>query len=74
MSSIGSDIRDRRKALGLTQGALSRLAEIDQSRVTEIETGATKDPRASTLEKLYRALGVTLPWDTGRYPLSSLAA
>lgn len=63
--NVGQDLRERRHAKGLTQGQLSRLADMDTPRLSEIERGVTTDPRASTLTKLYRALGVTLPWDTG---------
>lgn len=62
--NVGQDLRERRHAKGLTQGQLSRLADMDTPRLSEIERGVTTDPRASTLTKLYRALGVTLPWDT----------
>jgi transcriptional regulator with XRE-family HTH domain len=62
--NVGQDVRERRHAKGLTQGQLSRLAEMDTPRLSEIERGVTTDPRASTLTKLYHALGVVLPWDT----------
>ncbi len=48
--------RERRKA-GLTQTELAELAGTTQVTISEIETG-NREPHASTLRKLARALGV----------------
>ena len=70
-SSIGEDIRRRRLAKGWSQSDLSYQARVPQPRISLIESGDV-DAKASTLDKIYRALGVKLPWPKGRYLASLL--
>ncbi len=53
--SIGENVREIRKRLGLTQSQLAELAEIQLTQVSRIENNDT-DPKASTLKKLMTAL------------------
>jgi transcriptional regulator with XRE-family HTH domain len=56
---IGERIRERRKALGLTQERLARAADIPTRVLTALERGETTDPRISTVAKLAKVLGCT---------------
>lgn len=58
---VGTLIRDRRRALGLSQSALARRLEMDQTYLSRLERGAVELPQRATLEKLGAALGITLP-------------
>lgn len=53
---IGDVIKQRRKALGLTQGQLSEASGVPQSRISEYERGA-REPTVSTLQALAGVLG-----------------
>lgn len=48
-----------RRAAGLTQRQLAAKAGVPQSTVARIESGGI-DPRASTLDRLFHALGLEL--------------
>jgi predicted transcriptional regulator len=50
-----SEVRARRRKLGLTQVQLAELAGVTQAYIAKIEAG-TVDPRVSTLEKILKAL------------------
>jgi len=50
-----SEIRAMRMKLGLTQVQMAELAGVTQAYIAKIEAG-TADPRASTLEKILKAL------------------
>lgn len=58
LSSLGRAIRRRREGLDLRQHELASKAGVSASQLGKIERG-TADPRASTLEKLARALDLT---------------
>jgi transcriptional regulator with XRE-family HTH domain len=49
-----------REAKGLSQADLSRLLDWPRQRVCELEAGAVKDPTASRVAALARALGVKM--------------
>jgi hypothetical protein len=49
-------LRNGRRAAGLTQRALARLASVPQPTVARIETGAVM-PRVDTLDRLLAACG-----------------
>lgn len=59
--SIGERIRQRRKALGLTQAKLAELADISLVTMQKIEYGE-RDGSAETHESLSRVLGVTVSY------------
>jgi transcriptional regulator with XRE-family HTH domain len=59
MNTIGSRIRARRKALGLTQVDLAVAAGVKQNTLSDIETGKTAEMEGSTLAGLCRELRLT---------------
>lgn len=59
MNTIGSRIRTRRKALGLTQVDLAAAAGVKQNTLSDIETGKTAEMEGSTLAGLCRELRLT---------------
>jgi transcriptional regulator with XRE-family HTH domain len=52
-------IRKLRKARGLTQGQLAEITDIDQARISKIESGTT-NAEASTLASIASALDVEI--------------
>jgi predicted transcriptional regulator len=52
------DLRERRKALDLTQSELAELADVSQPLIARIE-GGDVDPRLSTLRRIVEALDET---------------
>jgi len=51
---IGNQIRDQRKALGLTQGAVAARLELTRTSITNIEAGRQKLP----IELLYQICAI----------------
>lgn len=62
MDTIGDRLRSTRLAAGLTQGALGSDAGVSKQAISAIESGATKNPEAKTLEPIARRLGVSQRW------------
>ena len=60
MTTIGETIGLWRKERGWTQEELAAIADMPQTHISAIETGRIVDPRASAVEKLARALGVSV--------------
>lgn len=58
--NIGIRVKNKRDALGLTQGQLAEKAGTSQQSIEQLEAGKTKRPRY--LPELARALGVTIEW------------
>ena len=56
---VGARIRERREALGLTQGELARKAKLGRVTVNRIERGS-QDSTLTTLHPIARALGVSV--------------
>jgi len=56
-TTIGENVKKRRKAAGLTQERLARATDMSLRVVTSLEQGEVTDPRASTLMALAKALG-----------------
>ena len=52
-------LREARRHAGLTQDQLAARSGIDQSTISDLETGRNTDPRLSTLTRLAEALGIT---------------
>ncbi len=52
---IGEELKKLRRAAGLTQRELAKLAGVSQSLIARIESG-TVDPRASTLRRILKAI------------------
>ena len=55
---LGENIKKIRIKKKLSQGAISRLLEVDKGYVSNIENGK-KNPTLATIEKLAVALGVS---------------
>lgn len=56
-TDIGARLRSLRHVARLTQRELAQRAGLPDATVASIESGATKDPRFSTVERLVRAAG-----------------
>ena len=77
--NLGLNIRRRREQLGLSQMDLSKRAEIPQSRISELESGARTQMSLYNLRSLARALGVSADylldtWEDGEAPTPPTAA
>ncbi len=57
---IGERLKERRKALQLTQEDVERLSGVPQGTISRLESGKADDPQVSTL----RALALTLELST----------
>lgn len=69
MDTIGSRLRAERKRAGLTQEQLGEQASVSKQAISQIESGATKSPEASTLEPICRRLKISQHWLlTGKGP------
>jgi transcriptional regulator with XRE-family HTH domain len=55
--TIGTAIRLRRRALGMTQARLARMAGLDQPAVSRLESGSRLPP-LPVLERVANALGL----------------
>ncbi|MFX1275830.1 MAG: CBS domain-containing protein [Promethearchaeota archaeon] len=55
LENLSSKLKTLRRAAGLTQTELAKIAGVSQSLIARIEKGGI-DPRASTLEKIIRAI------------------
>lgn len=57
---LGDVLRQRREAKGLTQAELARKAKITDEYVSMLETGAKRNPSLAVLQRLAKALGVSV--------------
>jgi transcriptional regulator with XRE-family HTH domain len=60
MSNICKNLRVLRKKKGLSQERLARLADVANNTVIKIEAGKNQNPTLDTLQKLSKALGVSV--------------
>jgi transcriptional regulator with XRE-family HTH domain len=58
--SVGDRVRRYRRHRGLTQQLLAERASIDKSYISRLEAGEVADPGLETVERLARALQVSL--------------
>ena len=58
--AVGPTIRERRRALGISQERLARDAGLTWSAVQRLEAGKTTDPHYSTLSGIAHVLGTTV--------------
>ncbi len=58
--SISTRIKFWRKEKGLTQDALSKLADIPYTTLAKIESDVVKSPSIQTIMKIAKGLGVTI--------------
>lgn len=54
------NFRALRKQAGLTQEQLAKAASVEQTTISQIELGKVRDLRYSTIERLARALGLSI--------------
>jgi transcriptional regulator with XRE-family HTH domain len=57
---IAKNIKKYRQAKGLSQDKLSRLADISHATIIKIESGGIQSPTIDTVQKIAKALGVSL--------------
>ena len=57
-STIAKNIRKLRRAKGISQDRLSKLADLSLNSVVNIEVGNNPNPTIETLDKIAKALGV----------------
>ncbi|PIZ70891.1 MAG: DNA-binding protein [Candidatus Portnoybacteria bacterium CG_4_10_14_0_2_um_filter_44_20] len=60
MSTIGKNIKKLRQENGISQDKLSKLADISLNTVVKIELDQNPNPTLETIQKLAKALDVSL--------------
>ena len=60
LSTIGKNIRRYRKKTGLSQDKLSKIAGVAYNTIVKIESGENKNPTLETLQRIVKALGVSI--------------
>lgn len=60
MSNISKNIRKLREIKGLSQEKLARLADVANNTIVKIEAGKNQNPTLDTLNKIAKALEVTI--------------
>jgi len=60
ISNVSKNIKRHRKAKKLSQDKLSKLADISQATIIKIESGGIQSPTIDTVQKIAKALGVSI--------------
>lgn len=60
ISTIAKNIRKIRKKKGISQDKLSKLADVAYNTIIKIESGAIQNPTIETVQKISKALGISL--------------
>jgi transcriptional regulator with XRE-family HTH domain len=60
LSTIAKNIRLLRKEKGFSQDRLSKEAEVAYNTIVKIESGENPNPTVDTLERIAKALGVSI--------------
>jgi len=60
MSNITKNLRKLRKAKGLSQEKLARMADVANNTIIKIEAGKNQNPTLDTLKKMAKALDVSV--------------
>lgn len=60
ISQIGKNLKKLRKQKSLSQDRLSKLADISYNTVIKLESGGITNPTIETLQKLAKALKVSV--------------
>lgn len=60
ISNVSKNIKRHRKAKKLSQDKLSKLADISQATIIKIESGGIQSPTIDTVQKIAKALGVSV--------------
>jgi transcriptional regulator with XRE-family HTH domain len=58
--NVAKNIKKYRKEKGLSQDKLSRLADVSHATIIKIESGGIKNPTIDTVQKIAKALGVSV--------------
>jgi transcriptional regulator with XRE-family HTH domain len=59
-SNIAKNIKKLRKEKGISQDRLSKLADLSLNTIVNIENGNNPNPTIETLQKIAKALGVSI--------------
>jgi transcriptional regulator with XRE-family HTH domain len=59
-NKISDNIRKIRQKKGISQDRLSKEADLALNTIVKIETGESPNPTVETLEKIAKALGVSV--------------
>jgi len=60
LSTIAKTIRQQRKKLNLSQDKLSKLAGVAYNTIVKIESGENPNPTIETLQKIAKALNISI--------------
>ncbi len=60
ISTIAKNIKRLRKKKGISQDKLSKLAEVAYNTIIKIESGAIQNPTIETVQKIAKALDISL--------------
>ena len=60
LSTIGKNIRQHRRKLGLSQDKLSKIAGVAYNTIVKIESGENPNPTIDTLTKIAKALNIDI--------------
>ncbi len=60
MSTIGKNIKRYRQEKGLSQDKLSKLADLSLNTVVKIELDESPNPTIETIQRIAKALGVSV--------------
>lgn len=60
MSTIGKNIKQYRQGKGLSQDKLSKLADLSLNTVVKMELDESPNPTIETIQKIAKALGVSV--------------
>lgn len=58
--TIAKNIKKIRKKRGISQDKLSKLAEVAYNTIIKIESGAIQNPTIETVQKIAKALDISL--------------
>jgi transcriptional regulator with XRE-family HTH domain len=60
ISNVSKNIKRHRKARKLSQDKLSKLADVSQATIIKIESGGIQSPTIDTVQKIAKALGISV--------------
>ena len=60
ITTIGKNIKKLRQSKRLSQDKLSKLADISHNTIIKIESGAIKSPTIDNVQKIAKALSVSI--------------
>lgn len=58
--TVAKNIKKYRKEKSLSQDKLSRLADVSHATIIKIESGGIQSPTIDTVQKIAKALGVSI--------------